>query len=271
MSQPLRVLHLEDNKNYSSLVRSKLAAEGFTPEVVCVETREDFLAALEQAPFDLIIADYYLPTYDGLKALTLAQLKRPETPILLVSGTIGEEAAIESLKAGATDYVLKHWPERLVPAVRRALREAEERRQRQQAESTLLRREKYFRAISENSLDIVSVLDRDGNFTYNSLRLERVLGYLPQELAGQNAFSLVHPEDVARVQEDFQRSIENPQLTTTSKFRVRRKDGGWCHLETICKSFLADPEIAGLVVNSRDVTERHRIEHYNAVLVHARV
>ena len=241
---------------------SRLTAEGFLAELVRVETREDSQAALEQGGFDLIIADYFLPTYDGLKALAMAQEKQPQTPILLVSGTIGEEAAIESLKAGATDYVLKHWPERLIPAVRRALREAEERKNRLRAETTLIRREKHFRAVSENSLDIVSLLDRTGIFTYNSLSLQRVIGYQPQDLVGQSAFSLVHPDDLARVQEDFRRCMENPDLTPVSKFRVRHQDGSWRHMESICKSFLDDPEVAGVVVNSRDVTERHRIGAY---------
>ena len=200
MNQPLRVLHLEDNRNYSSLVQSKLAQEGFAPEVICVETEQDYRTALEQGGYDLIIADYFLPTYDGLKALKLAQEKQPETPILLVSGTIGEEAAIESLRAGATDYVLKHWPERLIPAVQRALREAEERKNRQRAETALVRQEKHFHAISENSLDIVSLLDRNGNFTYNSPSIKRVLGYEPQDLPGRNAFTLIHEQDIARVQ-----------------------------------------------------------------------
>src|ERR1700685_4672872 len=145
MGQSLRVLHLEDNRNYSALVRSKLAAEGFDPDLLCVETEAEFEAALAKGGYDLIIADYYLPTYDGIKAMKLAQEKLPHVPILLVSGTIGEEAAVESLKAGATDYVLKHWPERLMPAVRRALREAEERKNRVRAETTLIRREKQFR------------------------------------------------------------------------------------------------------------------------------
>src|SRR5579863_7498919 len=167
MARPqLRVLHLEDNRDYSALVSSKLAAEGIAAELVCVDRRKDFESALEQGGFDLIIADYSLPDFNGIQALKIAQQKLPDTPILLVSGTIGEEAAIESLKAGATDYVLKHWPERLVPAVQRALREAEERRNRVQAETTLHRREKHFRAISENSLDVVSLLNKEGNFTY---------------------------------------------------------------------------------------------------------
>jgi len=139
---------------------------------------------LEQGGFDLIVADYSLPDYNGVAAMKLADEKLPGTPILLVSGTIGEEAAIESLKAGATDYVLKQWPERLVPAVRRALRESEERKSRLLAESKLVRREKLFRALSENSLDVVTVLDKEGKFLYNSLSVSRVLVYKTDELAG---------------------------------------------------------------------------------------
>ncbi|MDB6066584.1 MAG: Blue-light-activated protein [Pedosphaera sp.] len=266
MKLPLRVLHLEDNADYSALVRSKLAAEGFAPDLLLVQTKEEFQAALEKGNFDLIIADYFLPDYDGIKAMKLALEKLPGTPILLVSGTIGEEAAIASLKAGATDYVLKHWPERLVPAVRRALREAEERKSRLLAEKTLVQKERRFRALSENSLDIVTILNQEGLFIYNSLSVVRMLGYQAEELLGQSAFSLVHPEDLERVQQDFRHCVENPELTTVSNFRVRHHDGTWRQFETICKSLLGDPEIAGVVVNSRDVTERHRIEHYNRIL-----
>src|SRR5215469_9482840 len=118
MGQPLRVLHLEDDPDFSSLLGSKLAAEGIGAELSCVKTRREFQAAVERGGYDLIIADYSLPDYNGIEAIQFAEKRLPGTPILLVSGTIGEEAAIESLKAGATDYVLKQWPERLVPAVR---------------------------------------------------------------------------------------------------------------------------------------------------------
>ncbi len=266
MNPPLRVLHLEDNRDYSALVQSKLAAEGFTPEVVCVETREAFEAALQGEPFDLIIADYFLPTYDGLKALKLAREKSPATPILLVSGTIGEEAAIESLRAGASDYVLKHWPERLVPAVRRALREAEDRRSRLRAETALVRSEKLFRALSENALDIVTILNQEGVYLYNSPSITRMLGYQPEELVGQNAFTFIHPEDVAGAQEAFRKAMMEPKVTVTAAFRFRHQDGSWHHLESIGQSLLHDPEVGGVVVNSRDVTDRQRAEQYNSVL-----
>src|SRR5262249_42452963 len=163
-----------------------------------VETRDAFEAALAREQFDLIIADYYLPAYDGIQAVKLAREKAPETPTLLVSGTIGEEAAIESLKAGAADYILKHWPERLLPPVRRARREAEEHRHRLRAETALIRREKHARALSENALDIVTILDRTGSITYNSRSIHRVLGYEPEEVQGQNVFTFIHPDDAVK-------------------------------------------------------------------------
>src|SRR5690242_12943150 len=109
MNKPLRILHLEDDPDYADLVRSMLAANGIEAEMVLVSNRKDFEASLE-TPFDLILADYLLPAYDGLQALQVSVKKQPETPFLLISGTIGEQAAIESLRSGATDYILKHWP-----------------------------------------------------------------------------------------------------------------------------------------------------------------
>src|SRR5262249_40128103 len=156
------ILHLEDEPDFSELVRSLLQKEGLGAEVLTVANRPDFEAALAREPFDAVLADYLLPDFNGLEALEVVRKQTPETPFLLVSGTIGEEAAIESLKAGATDYVLKLWPERLAPAVRRAVDEAEERRKRREAETELVRREKYFRALTENALDILTVLNQEG-------------------------------------------------------------------------------------------------------------
>ncbi len=161
MNSPLRVLHLEDDRNYSALVSARLKSEGFTPEVVCVETREDFLKALEKGGFDIVIADYFLPGYDGLAALKLAQEKQPQTPLLLVSGAIGEEAAVASLRACAMDYVLKNWPERLVPAVRRALKEAEDRKSHLRTEAALSRREKHFQVLSTLGLKLSSAISAE--------------------------------------------------------------------------------------------------------------
>lgn len=141
MNRILRIIHLEDNPEDRELVQKMLEAEGLLCEFRHVETREAFTTALEDGPWDLIMSDFTLPGYDGLSALALARQRRPEVPYLFVSGTMGEELAVESLQHGATDYVLKHRLNRLVAAVRRALREAEDRQQRLQAE---LLREAFF-------------------------------------------------------------------------------------------------------------------------------
>jgi len=135
MNKRLRILHLEDDPDYCDLVGSLLEAEGIQAEIVHVTTRADFEAALALEQFDLILADYLLPGYTGKQALQSAREQAPQTPFLIVSGTIGEQAAIESLKSGATDYVLKQLSERLVPAIRRAAQEAEERRLRRRVET----------------------------------------------------------------------------------------------------------------------------------------
>jgi diguanylate cyclase (GGDEF)-like protein len=137
MNKPLRILHLEDSPNDAELIASMLAGEGLACEFVRVETREKFLSALQRKGFDLIISDHRLPSFDGLSALALARQHCPDVPYLFVSATLGEEAAIESLTSGATDYVLKQRMTRLVPAVRRAIREAEDRRRRREAEEQL--------------------------------------------------------------------------------------------------------------------------------------
>ena len=128
MPTRLRVLHVEDTPADADLIHEALAAEQWECSYANVQTEQSFLEALERERFDLILSDYSLPTFDGFTALAIARDKAPETPFILVSGTVGEEAAIESMRRGATDYVLKHRLSRLGPAVRRALEEADTRR-----------------------------------------------------------------------------------------------------------------------------------------------
>jgi signal transduction histidine kinase/FixJ family two-component response regulator len=139
----LRILHLEDEPKDAELVQVMLLTEGFSCRVTRVETEVDFCALLERDDFNLILADYTLPSFDGISALKIAAEKRPELPFIFVSGTLGEEVAIEALNIGATDYVLKTRLSRLVPSVVRALREASERAERKRAEQSLRRSETY--------------------------------------------------------------------------------------------------------------------------------
>ncbi len=125
MDKKLRILNLEDDPNDSDLIKEMLEDAGIECEITRVETEEDFLAACDRGGFDIVLADFNLPSYDGLSALAVARERCPDLPFIFVSGKMGEEIAIESLKSGATDYILKNNFKRLVPSVRRALKEAE--------------------------------------------------------------------------------------------------------------------------------------------------
>lgn len=137
MKQPLHVIHIEDSLEDSELVQHMLRADGLECEIHHVETRDQFEKALQQPKCDLILSDCTLPRFHGLDALQIARATKPEVPFIFVSGTIGEEAAIKSLQNGATDYVLKYRLSRLIPAVRRALIEAEGRAARMEMEMQL--------------------------------------------------------------------------------------------------------------------------------------
>src|ERR1700679_1751016 len=107
MKSPLNILHLEDNPNDIALVKSTLEADGIVCATICAQTHDEFVSALERGDIDLILSDFTLPTFDGLLALKIAHAKWPAIPLIFVSGTLGEERAIDSLKNGAKDYVLK--------------------------------------------------------------------------------------------------------------------------------------------------------------------
>ncbi len=162
MDKSLRILHLEDEPDFCELVKALLVKEGWPPTSFWLRTWRSLAAALDKGGFDIILADYRLPTCTGIEALREARQRCPDTPFVLVSGTIGEQAAIEAMRGGATDYVLKQWPERLGPVVRRAVREAQSQHARRQAEMELRRRDGYLRAVTENSLDVLCILNRDG-------------------------------------------------------------------------------------------------------------
>ena len=126
MSEPLKIVHVEDSPEDVELIKHSLQREGYAPEVNRVETRAALLDALTHGDCDLILSDYTLPEFSGMQALEISSALKPDIPFIFVSGTIKEGTAVESLRNGATDYVLKDRPARLVSAIRRALREKKE-------------------------------------------------------------------------------------------------------------------------------------------------
>ena len=147
MKKEIRILLLEDSATDADLVRHALRRGGLVFSWQLVDNKTAFIEQLKTFLPDLVLADFSLPSLDGYTALKLARERRPDAPFIFVTGTLGEEVAIETLKQGATDYVLKQRLSRLVPSVQRALREAEERTERQRAEDRLRQSHEQLRAL----------------------------------------------------------------------------------------------------------------------------
>src|SRR5208337_4934734 len=198
--------------------------EGIACDVTRVETESAFLTSLQQGGFDLILADYTLPSFDGLSAFRIAREQRPELPFIFVSGTLGEEVAIEALKIGATDYVLKTGLSRLAPAVHRALREAAERAERKKAEEALRRSERELRQVIETIPANVWSTSPDGAVDFVNKRWQELTGLPADRALGRNWETVVHPDDRAGFVAHWNAAVKNGQAME-HEVRVRTPDG----------------------------------------------
>ena len=261
MRSSLRILLLEDDSRDAELIQELLEAENFVCEMTRVQTRDEFLAALEHDAIDVILADYKLPSFDGASALKLASSARPDVPFIFVSGTIGEELAIEALKMGATDYVLKTGLSRLAPSVLRAIREADGRAERNKAEEALRRSEAYLAQAQR--------LSHTGSFGWNVLSGEvywsdetyRTFEYETMTKPTlQMAIDRCHPDDRMRLQQVLERAaMEKSDFTV--EHRLMMPDGSVKHIRAVARlSVGEDPQSWVYVGAVIDITERKRAE-----------
>lgn len=196
--RPLSILLLEDQKRDAQLVEAQLEDGGVRFELVRVDTERAFSEALERRTVDLILSDYNVPGFDGTAALATARVVAPDTPFIFVSGALGEERAIELLKRGATDYVLKEKLERLIPSVRRALLEAQERRERRDAETRLRQSEERSRALVAALVEGVVLCDAAGAVREINSSAEKLLGISAERALGRTLAELAQ----SRIHED---------------------------------------------------------------------
>jgi len=198
-SERLRLLLVEDSKDDALLLKRELEKGGFKPEISRVETAEAYGQALDGGGWDLVIGDYVLPAFSGHEALKILRRRDPDLPFIIVSGVVGEDVAVETMKAGANDYVLKHNLTRLAPAVRRELNDQQARREYRLAEQALRESEARFRGIFENSGDAVFLVGvHEDGFTYDDLNpeAERFLRLRKAEVRGRFLRELL-PEPLA--------------------------------------------------------------------------
>ncbi|MBI3601098.1 MAG: response regulator [Nitrospinae bacterium] len=158
MTKELRILLLEDAAADAEMVEEELRQAKIPFSLKRVYLKESFIKSLDEFSPDIILADYTLPSFDGMTALTISKERRPDIPFIFVSGTIGEGVAIDALKLGAVDYVYKNRLSKLVPAVKRALREIKEREERRRTGDALIESEERFRAVVETAGEAIICL-----------------------------------------------------------------------------------------------------------------
>ncbi len=259
----LRILLLEDDEADAELELRHLRKAGLDFSARRVANREEFVAALASEPPELILADYSLPSFDGLAALAIVRETAPEVPFIFVTGVMGEEFAIETLHQGAADYVLKGHLTKLAPAVTRALQEAEDRRMRRQAEQELAESEERFRKVAESALDGLLILDQDGATSFANGAVERIFGYPLDELMGRNLHETLVPaaaREPARLGwQQFVKTGEGPVVGHTFETTALRKSGEEFPVELSVSSVLIRHRWHAIGI-ARDITERKRAE-----------
>jgi len=267
MSQnPLHILHLEDDERDAELVRAALRAEGLDFAIEVVATGAQFRVVLDRGGIDLILSDFKLPSFDGLSALKLAREKAPHVPFIFVSGNLGEESAIDSLKNGATDYVLKHRLTRLAPAVSRALSEADERRKRGQAEEALEFQKQFLEALLDNVGVGIVACESSGTLTVFN-RVMRELHGEPMKSVPAEAWArelgLYHGDGKTLFQKEefpLYRALQGDRIRN-EEISIAGRDGP-AHVMVVNGQPIHDAlgRKLGAVVVLQDVTERRRLE-----------
>jgi PAS domain S-box-containing protein len=263
MSQMIHILHLEDDPVDADLIREKIEAAGLICQIVIVQTRDEFDTALRQGGHDIILADFQLPRYDGMSALRLAQEICPEIPFIFVSGTMGEEAVIEGLTKGATDYVLKLRLSRIAPAIRRALHEAENWRARKRAEEEL---RKLSRAVEQSASTII-ITDTEGYIEYANPRFSDISGYSREEALGKHTRFLRSGHTPSEEYEQLWNTITSGKEWHGEFQNVKKNGELYWESATISPMKNVDGVITHFLAVKEDITARKEAEAERELLL----
>jgi len=267
MSKPLNILIVEDSEDDCLLLLRELRRAGYDPAHERIETSEAMRSELANREWDIVISDYVLPTFSGLDALTVLKCSGLDLPFIIVSGNIGEDIAVEAMKAGAHDYIIKGNLSRLVPAVERELREAGMRRERRKAEEDLRASEEQYHRLFESSLDAIVLMKPDGTIVSANPAACHLLDMTEDEICQAGRSAIVNQADpyVASLITERERTGR-----TRGEVDVIRKDGTAVPCEISSVLFRDREGNPMLSIIARDITERRvtqkRTEVMNALL-----
>jgi PAS domain S-box-containing protein len=259
MDAEIRVLILEDTASDAELAEYALKKAGIAFVSKRVERRDTFAAALDEFRPDIVLSDYKLPGFSGMAALKLAQQLHPEIPVIIVTGALSDIEAVELIKAGAKDYVLKDRLARLAPAVQGALAAEQGARARKAAEKALAESEETFRDLATQSALGLAIIGKEG-FAYVNPRFAEIFGYTVDEIKKLQPYNLVMEDDRRFWQETVRRCIAGEIKRANDTFKGVRKDGSLIDIET----YATGSELGGKPValaSVLDITERKSAEN----------
>ncbi len=258
MKTPINVLIIEDSADDYELLLIELRRGGYDPSSIRVESKESLNKALDDQSWDLILSDYSMPLFDGLAALKIYKEKELDIPFILISGTIGEDVAVAAMKAGAHDYLMKGKLKRLIPAIKREIKEAGIRRQHKQAEKELKQSEERFRTIIEQATDALYIQDFKGNIIEVNHKACESLGYSRSELLSMTIGDITEQYDDIDFREEVIRRLRKGKDTVIENM-IKRKNGTTYPVEiSLGMIELKDENV--IIGFARDITERKRAE-----------
>lgn len=253
----IQLLFVEDDPADTELIVDKLMSSGFSPEWRRVETQADFAREL-RPDLDLVVSDYQLPSFSGMGALAILQDTGWAIPFIMVTGTLGEEAAVRLMRGGATDYVLKDRLERLPAVIERALRERDARRERQRIVGALRASEERFRVTLDRLMEGCQIISRDWRYVYLNEIAARQGNRTVQELLGESMTEAFPGIEQTAVFNTLRTCMEDRVARTVENEFVHEGSARWFQL-------LIQPVPEGLFILSLDITARKLAEAEVAV------
>ncbi len=260
MPQKINILHLEDVESDALLISKTLEQGSVSFETLVVDTKEQFISALQSYKPDIVLAKDLSPSLNPGDALKILKKFSPDIPFILVTSAVTEEFALDIVHKGASDYVFKDRILRLPMAVKNALEKFDlknlERNMHLPGEY-----DQTFKRLIENGTDAIITLSPEGKAVFVASSVERVLGYTIEEALKLDMFEIVHPDDREGVAEKMAECLVKPEIPVHGNpARIRHKDGNWRWIEATVTNLLHDPAINGIVNNFRDVTGRKQAE-----------
>ena len=259
----IRLLIVEDSANDATLLLAELNRKGQSPAHQRVETKADFLAALQTQSWDAVIADYVLPQFSGPEALRLLRQQGLDIPFIMVSGIYGEEEAVRMMKAGANDYVMKSNLSRLAPALERELLAAQDRRRRKRAEGAM----QFLAAIVESSMDAIYGKSLDGVIVSWNPAAELLFGYSAEEIIGRS-YAALFPEHRRSEMMDIQAGVRRGDVFGEMETERLHKSGKIIPVTvTVSPVKSTVGEIIGASSITRDISRQKQADYERQQLI----